>query len=238
MIGTKQWIALGALSAAVAATWGPFLMSEEPPLRHPDEEEGEELRPPPKEPGAAASESGSSARALAARADADEPAPVEPTPAQPGALALNLGQLAELRTLFPRAEKPGLDALAAGWGPVPAAVRGGAPGPMGAVAEDSTAAERFLAGNPLSAILYTKEAPCALLGPHVVRPGQEPVHGLTIVEIEPRAVLLSNAGATLRIELPPVRSRPAAKTEEDSQDSAEREEADEVNDEKSEGADA
>ena len=79
----------------------------------------------------------------------------------------------------------------------------------------------FLNENPLTAVLFGKNARVASLGSHLVREGDLLPLGLARVEkIASRYVVLSREDEELRVDLPPFQSRPRAKASESSESDA------------------
>lgn len=226
---SKKKIAIGLLSLATAATWAPVLLEEERVPRHVDEDDeddyGDELVAsatlPTPAPRASLRSTAPEVEAPLPPADGPDEAPVATAAGEADVVRSSRTLLQELRTLVPGARRGGLDQLATAWGPAASAdaiPREPAPLPVtlaSTLEEEDHEIDEFLAANPLSGILWSQDAPLALLGAHVVRPGQELLPGLSLVAIEPRSIVLAHEGRDVRLVLPPIRSRRPAPPEEE-----------------------
>jgi len=229
---SKQKLAIGVLSVFAAATWGPILLKEEEAPRHVDMDDDEEdelgddrdVAPRPRVAVTNPPRTRSQEAPRVATGSGEEPNAQAPSPH---------GLLDELRTLVPRSSRGGLNQLATAWAgdeSTPTELETTAPALTSPLEDSHRRLEAFLESNPLSAILYRDNEPLALLGAHIVRPGQELEPGLKLVDIGPRSVLIASEGREVRLALPPVRSRrvsdPEAEDEYDEADELDDEETD------------
>lgn len=72
----------------------------------------------------------------------------------------------------------------------------------------------FAEQNSLNAIIHGEAESLAMVGNRIVRPGDELVAGVQVIEIEPRRILLRSAASSRWLALPPFRTRAATGGEE------------------------
>jgi len=206
---TKKKVVMGLLALASAAVWVPALTAERGKApRNADEggraeadSPGGTTVPPPSEP---QPDAGSGET----RGPDDPLGSVEP-------------MIESLRNFRSQESQLPLDELASSWAPPSSAPGEGAPGRtrLDSFRDSELASEEvaaFLEEHRLAGILHSEDGSLALLGPRIVRVGQTLLEGaLTVTDIQERAVELAHGDRSIRLELPPIRTRSQGRGEQE-----------------------